>query len=166
MGANMLSLHEPYSVIDVTPTLNTNAFADGDALFNYQELPNAVTRKGGCSELVNITVTSKKADWTAMEIILMSNAQSLESANDPMSITAAEGAAAGFLGWVDMPSAGALDMGDAVFANPVPAVAKPKLPFLLQAGSSSTSVYFSAIIGGTVTFAASDLTFRFHIKHR
>ena len=155
-----------YTIIDVTPTLSTNAYADGDALFNYTEIPRAVLGNGGCSELVNVTVTSKKASWTTMEIILMSNAQSLESANDEMNITAGEGAAAGFLGWVDMPSAGALDMGDAVFANPVPAVAKPKLPFFLQAGSGSTSVYFSAIIGGTVTFAASDLTFRFHIKYR
>ena len=153
------------TIIDVTPTLSTNAYADGDALFNYQEIPYAVIGKGGCSKLINLTVTSKKASWTSMEVILQSNAQSLESANDPMNITAAEGAAAGFLGWVDMPSAGALDMGDSIFGNPVPAVAKPKLPFLLQAAADSTSVYFSAIIGGTVTFAASDLTFRFHIKY-
>ena len=154
-----------YKIIDVTPTLSTAEYAQNDCLFNKVEIPNATLGNSGCSELVQITVTSKKASWTAMEVILQSNAQSLESANDPMNITAVEGAAAGFLGWVDMPSAGALDMGDSIFGNPVPAVAKPQLPFLLEAADGSESVYFSAIIGGTVTYAASDLTFRFHIKY-
>ena len=31
-----------YTIIHVTPTLNTNEFADGDALFNYTEIPLAV----------------------------------------------------------------------------------------------------------------------------
>ena len=64
-----------------------------------------------------------------------------------------------------MPDAGALDMGNFIIGNPVPAVGKPQLPFLLQAAAGSSSVYFSAIIGGTVTYGASDLTFRFHIKY-
>ena len=154
-----------YTIIDVTPTLNTNEFADGDALFNYTEIPLAVRGKGGCSELINVTVNSKKAAKTPMEIMFQSNAQSLEAANAAMNITAVEGAAAGFLGWVDMPDAGALDMGNFIIVNHVPAVGKPKLPFLLQASAGSSSVYFSAIIGGTVTYGASDLTFRFHIKY-
>ena len=154
-----------YTIIDVTPTLNTNEFADGDALFNYTEIPLAVRGKGGCSELINVTVNSKKAAKTPMEIMFQSNAQSLEAANAAMNITAVEGAAAGFLGWVDMPDAGALDMGNFIIGNAVPAVGKPQLPFLLEAADGSTSVYFSAIIGGTVTFGASDLTFRFHIQY-
>ena len=101
-----------------------------------------------------------------MEIMFQSTAQSLEAANAAMDITAVEGAAANFLGWVDMPDAGALDMGNFIIGMPVPAVGKPQLPMLLQADAGSTSVYFSAIIGGTVTYAASDLTFRFHIQYR
>ncbi len=156
-----------YAIIDVTPTLNTNEFADGDALFNYTEIPNAVKGSGGCSELINVTVNSKKASSTPMEIMFQTNAQSLEAANAAMNITAAEGAAAGFLGWVDIPDDGGLDMGNFIINMPVNETgAKPKLPFLLQAADGSTSVYFSAIIGGTVTYAASDLTFRFHIKYK
>ena len=155
-----------YKIIDVTPTLNTNEFASGDALLNYTELPNAVRVKGGCSELINVTVCSKKAAKTEFEIMFQTNAQSLEAANAAMDITAAEGVAAGFLGWVDIPDAGQLDMGNFIISMPVPAVGKPQLPFLLQSASSSTSVYFSAIVKDTVTFAASDLTFRFHIKYK
>tara|TARA_R100000808_G_scaffold22948_1_gene50375 strand:- start:992 stop:1486 length:495 start_codon:yes stop_codon:yes gene_type:complete len=152
-------------IIDVTPTLHGSAYNDGDALFNYQEIPNAVIGKGGCSKLINVTVNSKKASSTPMEIMLLSNAQSLESSNDPMNITAAEGAAAGFLGWVEIPDDAALDMGDFMINMPaIETQSKGRMPFLLQAAPDSTSVYFSAIIGGAVTYGASDLTFRFHIE--
>ena len=153
------------AIVDVTPTLNTNEFASGDALFNYQELPKAVIGKGGCSKLLNITVNSKKAATTEFEIMFQTNAQSLEAANAAMNITAVEGAAAGFLGWVDIADTGNLDMGNFIIGMAVPAVGKPQLPFLLQAASDSTSVYFSAIVKDTVTFGASDLTFRFHIEY-
>tara|TARA_A100001201_G_scaffold65190_5_gene61320 strand:+ start:6328 stop:6825 length:498 start_codon:yes stop_codon:yes gene_type:complete len=154
------------TIIDVTPTLNTNAYASGDALFNRAEIPNAVLNKGGCSKLVNITVTSKKASSTPMQVVLFGSDQSLESANDAMDITAAEGAAANFCGWVDIPDDGGLDMGDFVINMPVNETgAKPKLPFMLKADSTSKSVFFTAIIGGSVTYAASDLTFRFHIEY-
>ena len=154
-------------IIDVTPTLNTNEYADGDALFNKIEIPGAVLGNGGVSELVNVTVNSKKSSATPMEIILMGSEQSMESANDAMNITAAEGAAANFLGWVDIPADGCLDMGEFNICMPVnEAGAKPKLPFLVKADDDSSSIFFTVIIGGTVTYAASDLTFRFHFKQR
>ena len=40
------------------------------------------------------------------------------------------------------------------------------VPFLLQAQDDSTSVYFIAKITGAVTYAADDLTFRFHLQYR
>jgi hypothetical protein len=163
----MANNNSNYTIIDVTPTLNTNEYADGDALFNKAEIPGAVVGKGGCAELVNITVGSKKASATAMEIVLMQSDQSMESANDAMNITAAEGLAANFLGWVDIPADGCLDMGEYNICMPVNETgAKPKLPMLLQAENDSTSVYFTVIIGGTVTYAANDLLFRFHIKQK
>lgn len=163
MGNNLSN----YAIIDVTPTLNTNAYADGDALFNKVEIPLAVRGNGGCSKLLNVTVGSKKSAATPMEIIFMGSDQSMESANDPMNITAAEGLAANFLGWVDIPAGGCLDMGEYNICQPLAgAGAKPHLPILLQADSDSTSCYFTVIIGGTVTYAASDLLFRFHIEYR
>tara|TARA_R100001530_G_C4314155_1_gene153875 strand:+ start:1300 stop:1791 length:492 start_codon:yes stop_codon:yes gene_type:complete len=156
-----------YRIIDVTPTLNTNEFADGDALLNFTEIPNAVIGNGGVSELINITVNSKKASSTPMEIIIMGSGVSMEAANAAMNITAAEGVAANFCGWVDIPDDGGLDMGNFIINMPVNETgAKPKLPFLCKADDDSTSLYFTAIIGGTVTYAASDLTFRFHFKQR
>ena len=154
-------------IIDVTPTLDTSEYASGDALFNKTEIPNAVLGNGGVSELVSITVNSKKASATAMEIIIMGSDQSMESANTAMNITAVEGAAANFCGWVDIPDDGCLDMGNFIICMPVNETgAKPKLPFLCKADDDSTSLFFTAIIIGTVTFADGDLTFRFHFKQR
>ena len=156
-----------YTIIDVTPTLNTNEYADGDALFNKAEIPNAVLGKGGTAVLVNITVNSKKSSATAMEVIIMGSNQSMESANDAMNITAAEGLAANFCGWVDIPAAGCLDMGNFIICQPLAgAGAKPHFPMLVKADDDSTSIFFTVIIGGTVTYADGDLTFRFHFKQK
>ena len=156
-----------YRIIDVTPTLSTDEYVDGDSLFNKHEIPNAVIGNGGVSELINITVGSKKGAATAMEIILMGSDQSLEAANAAMNITAVEGLAANFLGWVDIPAAGCLDMGEYNICQPLAgAGAKPHLPILVKADDDSTSIYFTAIIGGTVTYADGDLLFRFHFKQR
>lgn len=163
MGNNLSN----FAIIDVTPTLNTNEYADGDALFNKVEIPLAVRGSGGCSKLLNVTVGSKKSSATPMEIIFMQSDQSMESANDAMNITAAEGLAANFLGWVDIPAAGCLDMGEYNICQPLAgAGAKPHFPILLQADMGSTSCFFTVIIGGTVTYAASDLLFRFHIQYK
>ena len=40
------------------------------------------------------------------------------------------------------------------------------LPMLIQADAGSTSIYFTVVILGTVTYADGDLTFRFHIKQK
>tara|TARA_R100001594_G_scaffold135698_1_gene177576 strand:- start:692 stop:1183 length:492 start_codon:yes stop_codon:yes gene_type:complete len=161
----MGNAYSNYKIIDVTPTLDTSEYADGDALFNKHEIPNAVIGKGGCAELINVTVNSKKASATPMEIIIMQSNQSMESANTAMNITAVEGTAANFCGWVDIPADGCLDMGNYIIGMPVnESGAKPKLPFLVQADAGSTSIFFTAIIGGTVTYADGDLTFRFHFK--
>ena len=154
-----------YRIIDVTPTLNTNEYADGDALFNKTEIAGAVVGNGGASKLINVTVNSKKSTATPMEVIIMGSDQSMESANDAMNITAAEGAAANFCGWVDIPADGCLDMGEYNICMPVNETgAKPKLPFLCKADDNSDSLYFTVIIGGTVTYADGDLTFRFHFE--
>ena len=154
-----------YKIIDVTPTLSTNEYAQNDCLFNKVEIPNAVLGKGGCAELINITVDSDKAAWKEIDVVIFENNQSLEAANDALAVSAADGKAAKMLGWVNLPAAGNMDLGNFTFTNAVPAVGKPQLPFLIQAAAGSTSCYFIAILRGTAeTFGADDLTFRFHIK--
>ena len=58
------------AIIDVTPTLRTDEYAQNDVLFNKVEIPGAVVGNGGCSELINITVTSEKAAWKEIDVII------------------------------------------------------------------------------------------------
>jgi len=163
--ANLLS---DYKIIDVTPTLSTAEYASGDALFNHIEIPNAVLGNNGCAELINITVNSKKAAATGMTVILMQSSQSMDSVNDPMDITAVEGTAANFLGHVDFGASSSFDMGNYIISMPTSnsQTKTNTLPMLIQADAGSTSIYFTVVILGTVTYADGDLTFRFHIKQR
>tara|TARA_R110002012_G_scaffold59266_7_gene154761 strand:+ start:1723 stop:2214 length:492 start_codon:yes stop_codon:yes gene_type:complete len=163
-----MSFHENQKIIiDVTPTLHGSEYASGDALFNHIEIPKAVKEAGGCSKLINVTVNSKKAAATGMTVILMQSAQSMESANTAMDITAVEGTAANFLGHVDFGSSSSFDMGNYIIsmATGNTQTKTHTLPMLVQADNNSTSIYFTAVILGTVTYAASDLTFRFHIEY-
>ena len=154
-----------YKIIDVTPTLSTAEYAQNDCLFNKVEIPNATLGNSGCSEIVQITVTSKKATWKEIDVVIFQNNQSLQSANDPIAVTAADGSAAGMLGWINLPIA--CDLGDFTFANAVPAVGETQLPLLLTSADDTSSCYFIVVLRGTAeTFAASDLTFRFHIKQK
>ena len=164
----MANNYNNYKIVDVTPTLSTAEYASGDALFNRAEIPNAVIGSGGCSELINVTVNSKKAAATAMSIVLMQTDQSMDSVNDPMDITAVEGAAANFLGHLDVAASSSLDMGNFIISMPNSDTQTKThaLPMLVQADNDSTSIYFTVIILGTVTYADGDLTFRFHFKQK
>ena len=155
-----------YAVIDVTPTLHTSEYASGDIMFNRVEIPNAVLGKGGCSKLLGITINSKKASDTTIIVYLLTNDQSVGSANDAMNISAADGSSAGFLGYCNLVEGG-VDLGDFVTmqTNTIDDD-KHALPMLLQAAAGSTSVYFFASTLTVQTYAANDLTFRFHIQYK
>ena len=155
------------AIIDVTPTLRTDEYAQNDVLFNKVEIPGAVVGNGGCSELINITVTSEKAAWKEIDVIIFEENQSLDAGGDALSVSAADGTAAKMLGCVNLPAAGNIDLGNFTFSNAVPAVGETQLPFLIQAASDSSSCYFIAVLRGTAeTFGADDLTFRFHVKQK
>ena len=155
-----------YKVIDVTPTLHTSEYASGDIMFNRVEIPNAVLGNGGCSKLLSVTINSKKAAASDFVVYFLTNNQSVGSANDAMNISASDGAAAGFLGFCNMNDDNA-DLGN--FNTNHTSTSnedKARTPFLLQAASDSTSVYFFASTTTVATYAADDLTFRFHIQLR
>ena len=160
----MSNNHSNYAVIDVTPTLHTDEYASGDIMFNRAEIPNAVLGKGGCSKLLNITYNSKKADDHNYVVHLITNNQSVGSANDPCNISAADGAAAGFLGSVTLSNDH--DLGNFATGGATKTGGFDSLNFMLQAAAGSTSVYFFVTTTSVATYAANDLTFRFHIQYK
>jgi len=55
----MRSGKSDFKIIRVTPTLDTNAYAQGDVLFTATEIPNAVIGLGGCSKLIGAYMLDK-----------------------------------------------------------------------------------------------------------
>ena len=109
----MANPHSNFTVIDVTPTLSTDEYASGDIMFDRVEIPQAVLGNGGCSKLINVTYNSKKADDYTYIVYLMSNDQTVGTANAALGVSASNGAAAGFLGYVNT-SVGGADLGNFV----------------------------------------------------
>ena len=163
-----------YKVIRVTPTLDTNTYGAGDVLFNSVAIPNAVLGKGGCSKLVAAFLHSSNTDNMTFEIIFTENAATFGTQNETAGISDSDLKAAGILGYMGCESADAttnfIDASEIkrIYDSRSDASAStPQAdPILLQAADDSTSVYFAAIGGSSVAYAADDLQFIFHIEYR
>tara|TARA_R100000664_G_scaffold10568_1_gene17428 strand:+ start:3034 stop:3540 length:507 start_codon:yes stop_codon:yes gene_type:complete len=167
--ANLLS---NYSIITVTPTLSTDAYAQGDVLFVATEIPNAVLGNGGCAELVAAFVLNQNhAQNDDYDVIFHSGTTALGTINDTANIADADIEALGINGALvhdaDVGKVAQLDTANIVQLRNMQQ-GKSFDPILIQAAPGSTSVYFQAILTSstTPTFAADDLDFIFHIKQK
>ena len=160
-----------YSVIRVTPTLDTSAYGDNDVLFNATEIPNAVLGNGGCSKLISVSIVSQNTTMVDMDIVFMQVTKNLGTINAAVDISDANLEAAKMLGYVslDGSNSGISLVNGILYTTAAGAEGTTQLdrsfPILLQAESNSTSIYFSAILRDqTPTYAADDLDFVFHIE--
>ena len=160
-----------YSVIRVTPTLDTSAYGDNDVLFNATEIPNAVLGNGGCSKLISVSIVSQNTTMVDMDIVFMQVTKNLGTINAAVDISDANLEAAKMLGYVslDGSNSGISLVNGILYTTAAGAEGTVQLdrsfPILLQAESNSTSIYFSAILRDqTPTYAADDLDFVFHIE--
>ena len=160
-----------YSVIRVTPTLDTSAYGDNDVLFNATEIPNAVLGNGGCSKLISVSIVSQNTTMVDMDIVFMQVTKNLGTINAAVDISDANLEAAKMLGYVslDGSNSGISLVNSILYTTAAGAEGTVQLdrsfPILLQAESNSTSIYFSAILRDqTPTYAADDLDFVFHIE--
>lgn len=143
----------PDVVVTVTPTLDTNAYADGDLLFDSTEIANAVRVNGGTCILQNVTILDKSDQGVAMTL-LFANAETdfgtLNAAPDPDDTESGT-----VLCWMPVEDTDYLDLG----ANKVACIGN--LGLLMQAGAATTSIYIAAINGsGTPTYANGDLVLK------
>lgn len=148
-----VTITSPDVVITVTPTLDTNAYASGDLLFDATEVATAVRTNGGAAILQSVTVIDK-ADQKVAFTLGFANAATdfgtLNSAPDPDDTEAAT-----VIGWVPVAASDYIDLGGASVA------CMRNLGLLLKAGASATSLYIFGVNGtGTPTYAASDLVFQ------
>ena len=155
-----------FKVIQVTPTLDTSAYADGDILFDTTEIPDAVIGLGGCSKLVSVAITNKQGDITPMTMYFQQAARGMGTANAAMDVVSANTVHAKQLGYIEAPTDSWKDMGSTCLFNAKTDENVSSLPLMLQAKDDSTSVHFFASVEGAETFADGDLTFVFGIEYK
>jgi hypothetical protein len=144
----------PDFVVSVTPTLDTNAYAAGDLLFDSTEIAAAVRANGGTAILQSITMLDKADQGVDMTLVFANAATdfgTLNAAPDPDDTESGT-----VIGHVAVFSGDYVDLG----ANRVACVRNVGL--MLKAGAATTSLYVAGINGtGTPTYAASDLVIQF-----
>jgi hypothetical protein len=137
-------------VVTVTPTLDTNAYASGDLLFDSTEVANAVRANGGTAILQSITVIDKDDQGIAFTLLIANAATdfgTLNAAPDPDDTETVT-----VIGWVPIATSDYVDLGGARVA------CVRNLGLLCQAGGATTSLYATGVNGiGTPTFTAAGL---------
>ena len=176
-GPNIMTVQEATNqiaqrrIIRVTPTVIAGTTENNDVAFDATEIPNAVLRPGGCSELVGIYALDQDNEAHDMDLVFMENQTNLGTAGSAVTITDDNIQAANIIGclrldWSDR-VVGLVNTSLTSFgAHYSDAGATPSPYMLLQAAENSTSVYFSAVMREEAAWAATDdLDFIFHIRY-
>lgn len=143
----------PGDVISVDLTLDTNAYADGDVLADFQELTNFVRTVGGRGIIQSITVLDKDDQGLAFDILSSPSAVSLGAENAAPSISDTD--AAGVQRVVRVETTDYIDLGGCKIAT------KTNIGLEIEAAADSRSVYIGAIIRGAGTYSATGIRLRF-----
>lgn len=136
----------PGDVIDVTLTLDTNAYADGDVMADTQVITNAMRISGGHGLLQSVQVLDEDDQGASFDILFLNANNSVGTENMAPSISDAN--ARTILGRVRVESSEYIDLGGAKMAT------KTGLGLMLEA-SGSRDLYIATIIRGAATFSAS-----------
>ena len=161
------------NVIRVTPTMLLAAYADGDAGITA-EIPNAVSNRGGVSELVGVSMVCGDAGQNPLgEILFHSNNQSLgDTGTDQATLTDAQALAMGFLGLVnvvtsDVHAITSTADSSSLFISVGSAADDPAYRhILLQAAAGSRSVYFTHQPNVAWDYeSATEVQYIFHVKY-
>lgn len=149
--ADMIDVGSPTDIIDITPTLDTNTYAAGDVLYDFQALASAVSAAGRTSTLQSLTYKDKADTGVTITHLFAEASAVLGTVNAAPSISDSDSFK--LLGHIAIAAADILDLGGNRLAT------LRNLGLMLKP-SSGTTIYNAAMItvGGTGgTFAASDI---------
>lgn len=142
--------------VDVTLTLDTSAYADGDVLADTQVVAGALRYTDAFAELRSILVLDEDDQGVALDLIFFDANVSLGTENGAPAITDAN--ARSILGLVSVAAADFKDLGGSRIAS------LKNVGLVLKAASGTRNVYVAAITrGGTPTYTASGLKLRLGI---
>ena len=169
MGNN----NSKYTVIRVTPTLSTDAYAQGDVLFVATAIPNAVLGNGGDSKLTAMYILNQNTTDVVIDFIFSENSAVFGTINATADIADATIEAANVTGFLHLDAGESgtshIDTSEMKRVGVSDAGGDSTLltsPILIQAAAGSTSVYVVGILTGsaTPTYAADDIDLIFHIE--
>lgn len=136
-------------VVDVTLTLDTNAYIDGDVLSDAAEVANAARIAAGTTFLKSVTVLDEDDQGAALDLIFLDANQSLGTKNAAPDIT--DENARKIVGRVSIAAGDFYDLGAARVA------VVDAAGLLMKAASAQTSLWVAAISRGTGTYTANGI---------
>ncbi len=141
-------------VFEVTLTLDTNAYADGDVLADTQEIANVFSTPGKCVILNSILLLDKDDQAGALDLVFLRNATSLGTENAALNISDAN--AAEITGVVPFEAADYKDLINSTIAVKGPA--DTGMGFVLSPNElGGGSLWIGAISRDTKTYSASGI---------
>lgn len=150
--ASPLPVGQKIDLIQVTPTLDTSAYASGDLLFDVVTITSAALATGGAVELVSVTVCDQDDQKVAMNLFVTNLSTTWGTPNSAPTLSDAAGL--GIQAVIPIAAADFYDLGGV-------AVAQPRIAQnigVICETSGSANLYLAGVNGsGTPTFTASGL---------
>lgn len=142
--------------VDVTLSVDTSIYADGDVLADTQVVTGALRYSDAVAEIRSIQVLDEDDQGVALDLLFLDANVSIGTENAAPSVTDAN--ARSILGLVSIAAADYKDLGGARIA-----LAR-NVGLLIKAASGTRNIYVAAITrGGTPTYTASGLKLRLGI---
>lgn len=141
------------TLIEVTPTLDTNAYASGDVLFDTTAVASVFQPNKATGTLWSVVINDKDDQGVALDLVFLRSNVSLGTANAAPSISDAN--ATEVLGIVSVATGDWIDLGGCRVAT----VKGINLPLK----STTTGLWVAAITRGSPTYTASGLVIKLGI---
>jgi len=137
----------PADIISVTPTLDTSIYASGDLMFEQTTIASAVRVNGGRAILQSLTVIDEDDQGVAFDLWISSANSDFGTLNSAPSIS--DAVSRDLLGYIAIATGDYKDLGGVKVAT------LRNIGLLVEANSTSNSIYAAGVTGGTPTYTAS-----------
>lgn len=143
-------------VLALTPTLDTNIYADGDVLFDTVAISNAAAPSVEFMQVVSVNVLDEDDQGAAFDLVFLDALVSLGTVNAAVSV--ADANARSILGRIPIASGDYYDMGGCRIAT-----VRLSGPLALKVAAGATTLYVAGVSRGTGTYTASGLKLKIGI---
>lgn len=142
--------------------MDTNAYATGDHMGSLHTIPGYAQADGQCSKLMSLTIVDYAQQKSALDIFFYDASPTITSADNAAANIADAQNGDKCIGHIVVAASDYRDIGSAT------SIAHLKnLGMLVKADSTASapgSIYAFVVSRGSPTYAASDLTFKYHFE--